>query len=418
MTFSSRISGFHKLSQDEKLAKLKELVGLTDEDIANITVTTPPVTIENIIGVMTVPIGVATNFTINDQDRFVTFAVEEASVVAAASNTARMTRDHGGFHTTSTGPIMIGQIQLLDVTNPYFASQVIHSHKDEILKLANDQDPILVKFGGGAQDLETRVISTAVGDMLIVHLLVNCLDAMGANAVNTMAEAISTRLEELTGGFARLRIISNLADRRVIRARAVFDKEMLGGDDIVEGIIEAWAFAEADPYRAATHNKGIMNAISAVTLATANDWRAIEAGAHVYATRDGYYTSLTNYEITEEGHLAGTIEVPLALGIIGGATKVHPIAQTCLKIMNVKTAQELAEIVACAGLAQNVAALRALSDEGIQRGHMKLHAANLAGSLEGISSEEKDLVAKQMISEGKVRADRAEEILKEIRSKK
>jgi len=415
MELSSAISGFHKLTQDEKVKKIQELVDLTDEEVANLQVADAPVTIENIIGVMTVPIGVATNFKINGKDRLVTIAVEEASVVAAASHAAKIARKHGGFTTSTTGPYMIGQIQLLDVYQPYFVSQAIHSEKERLLQLANDQDPVLVKFGGGATDLETRVIDTATGPMLIVHLIVNCLDAMGANAVNTMAEAIAPELEEITGGEARLRIISNLADRRVIRARAVFDKDMLGGEEIVEGIVNAWAFAEADPYRAATHNKGIMNAISAITLATANDWRAIEAGAHAYAAQRGYYGSLTTYEITDEGHLAGTIEIPLALGTIGGATKVHPIAQICLKIMQVESAQELAEIVASAGLAQNLAALRALSDEGIQQGHMKLHAANIAKSV-GAEGDEIDQVVKRIIAEGAIRMDRAEEVLDEIRS--
>ncbi|OLS27794.1 MAG: 3-hydroxy-3-methylglutaryl-coenzyme A reductase [Candidatus Heimdallarchaeota archaeon LC_2] len=416
MTFSSRIPGFHKLTQDEKLNKLKGLVDLSDEEIAFLKVTESPVTIENVIGVMTLPIGLATNFIINGQEKLVTFALEEASVVAAASNLARMTRDHGGFETSNTGALMIGQIQVLDLQMPYFSAQQIHSNKEKILKLANKQDPILVKFGGGAEDLETRVISTAAGDMLIVHLIVNCLDAMGANAVNTMAEAIAPMIADITGGRVILRIISNFADKRIVRARAVFDKEMLGGDDIVDAMIDAWAFAEADPYRAATHNKGIMNAISAVTVATANDWRAIEAGAHVYASRSGYYTSLTRYEITEEGHLAGTIELPVAVGIVGGATRVHPVAQINLKIMQVKSALELAEIIACAGLAQNAAALRALSDEGIQKGHMRLHARNLAGSLDGVTPEEVDIIAQEMIDQGQVRADTAQKILNQIRS--
>ncbi|MCH8907394.1 MAG: hydroxymethylglutaryl-CoA reductase, degradative [Candidatus Heimdallarchaeota archaeon] len=415
MSYTSELSGFHKLNKVEKIAKLKEIIDLTNEEINHLNAIDSPVTIENMIGVMPVPIGLATNFLINGQDRLVTIAVEEASVVAAASNAAKIARKHGGFSTTHTDPIMIGQIQLLDVQNPVFSSHKILSKKQEILDLANKQDPILVKFGGGAIDLETRVIGTAAGEMLIIHLLVNCLDAMGANAVNTMVEACAPLLEEITGGQARLRIISNLADRRVVRARAIFDKEMLGGDNIVEAIIDAWAFADADPYRAATHNKGIMNAISAVTLATANDWRAVEAGAHAYAARFGHYGSLTSYEITEDGHLAGTIELPLALGTIGGATKIHPIAQICLKIMNVKNATELAEIIACAGLAQNLAALRALSDEGIQRGHMKLHARNLAGSISGIKSHEIEVVVKTMLSEGVVRADKAEEILANIR---
>ncbi|MHA2092722.1 MAG: hydroxymethylglutaryl-CoA reductase, degradative [Candidatus Kariarchaeaceae archaeon] len=415
MKFSSRITGFHKLDTEGRLAKLKELVGLTDEEIATLQVTKPPVTIENTIGVMTIPIGLATNFIINSKDYLVPMAVEEASVVAAASNAAKIARSHGGFSTTHSGAYMIGQIQILDVPQPNFASHEVLSRKAEILKLANEQDPMLVKFGGGATDIETRIISTSAGDMLIVHLIVNCLDAMGANAVNTMAEACAPLLEEITHGQAQLRIISNLADKRIIRARAVFDKELLGGDEIVERIIDAWAFAVADPYRAATHNKGIMNAISAITVATANDWRAIEAGAHAYASRYGYYTSLTTYEITDEGHLAGTIELPLALGTIGGATKIHPVAQICLKIMGIENANELAEVVASVGLAQNLAALRALSSEGIQQGHMKLHAKNIAKTA-GATEEEIDQIAEQMIKIGKIRIDQAEEILKNLRT--
>lgn len=415
MDYNSALSGFHKLNMDDKITKIREMVDLTDDEISLLQVTKSQVTIENTIGVMTVPIGVATNFKINGVDKLVTIAVEEASVVAAASNAAKIARKHGGFFTSNTGAHMIGQMQILNVLNPEFATHKIIERKEEIIKLANEQDPVLVKFGGGAVDVETRIISTATGEQLIVHLIVNTLDAMGANAVNTMVEACAPLLEEITGGEVNLRILSNFADKRIVRARATFDKEMLGGEEVVEAIIDAWAFAEADPYRAATHNKGIMNAISAITLATANDWRAIEAGAHVYASKDGYYSSLTSYDIDENGNLVGTIEIPLALGIIGGATKVHPVAQTCLKIMNVKSAMDLAEIVASAGLAQNLAALRALSDEGIQKGHMKLHAKNLAGSLDGITPEQVDEVANKMIAEGKVRVDYAEELFSKMK---
>ncbi|MCY3411123.1 MAG: hydroxymethylglutaryl-CoA reductase, degradative [Candidatus Heimdallarchaeota archaeon] len=415
MAYTSELSGFHKLNSNEKIAKIKEMVDLTEEEIKNLSSTEPPVTIENIIGIMTIPLGVATNFVVNGQDRLVTYAVEEASVVAAASNAAKIARKHGGFKTTNTGAIMIGQIQILNVLNPEFATHEIIAKKDEIIALANKQDPILVKFGGGAVDLETRIISTVTGEQIIVHLHVNTLDAMGANAVNTMVEACASMLEEITGGNVNLRILSNLADRRIVRARAVFDAEMLGGAEVVEAIVDAWAFAEADPYRAATHNKGIMNAISAITLATANDWRAIEAGAHAYAARHGYYSALTTYDIDEDGNLVGTIELPIALGTVGGATKVHPIAQTCLKIMNVKNAMELAEIVASAGLAQNLAALRALSDEGIQKGHMKLHAKNLAASIDGITSDQAEIVAQKMIEDGKIRADYAREIFETLK---
>lgn len=418
--FSSRISDFHKLSLEDRQKKLQELTKLTSDDIAILQAQNPPFKlfdrmVENVIGVMQLPLGVATNFVVDGRDVIIPFAIEESSVIAAASNAAKIARNKGGFHTTTTGSFMIGQIQVLDVPTPHMAAQLILSSKEKILALANAQDPILVKFGGGAVDLETRIVDSVIGDMLIVHLIVNALDAMGANAVNTMAEAIAPLIEEITGGQVRLRILSNLADKRVVRARAVFDKELLGGDDVVEGIIEAWAFADADPYRAATHNKGIMNAISAITLATANDWRAIEAGAHAYAARFGYYGSLTRYEITHEGDLAGTIELPLALGIIGGAAKIHPTAQICLKLMQIEKAHELAAIVASAGLAQNLAALRALATDGIQKGHMKLHARNVA-SQAGATDAEVDQVAKMMIDAGRIRADAALEFLQQLRA--
>lgn len=420
MTYTSRISGFHKLSLDEKLDKLKEIAGLTTEDAEMLLAKNPPYDlfqrmIENNIGIMQIPIGLATNFIVDGKERLVPIAMEESSVVAAASNLAKMARENGGFFTSTTGAFMIGQIQVVNLDTPHFAAQQIHSHKAEILDLANEQDPILVKFGGGAVDLETRIIDTVLGEMLIVHLIVNALDAMGANAVNRMAEALAPKIEEITGGKVRLRILSNLADRRVVRARATFDKDMLGGEEIVYGMIEAWAFAEADPYRAATHNKGIMNAISAITVATANDWRAIEAGAHAYASRTGRYTSLTNYEIDEQGNLVGTIELPLALGTIGGASKIHPTAQVNLKLMQIDSAADLAAIVASVGLAQNAAALRALADEGIQQGHMKLHSRNVAAQA-GAKPEEVDKVASEMIKRGNVRMDVAQEILNELRS--
>ena len=414
MTFTSALGGFHKLSHDEKIKKIQELIGLSKDEVSVLTVTDPPVTIENMIGVMTMPIGIATNFKINDVDKLITFAVEEASVVAAASNAAKIARFNGGFTTSNTGPYMIGQIQLLEVPNPKKASKNILKQKEELIKIANNKDPILVKFGGGAVDLETRVIKTAAGKMLIVHLIVNCLDAMGANAVNTMAEAIASDLENISGGVANLRIISNLADKRLVTAEAIFDKNMLGGDEVVKRIYDAWAFADADPYRAATHNKGIMNAISAITLATANDWRAIEAGAHAFAVKNGKYSSLTTYEINSDGHLVGKIVLPLALGTIGGATKVHPTAQINLKIMMIKNAIDLAEIIACAGLAQNLAALRALSDEGIQKGHMKLHAVNIAKSV-GAVGEEIEKVVERIVSENSIRMDRAEQVLNNLR---
>ncbi|MCY3411700.1 MAG: hydroxymethylglutaryl-CoA reductase, degradative [Candidatus Heimdallarchaeota archaeon] len=414
--YTSELPGFHKLNPQEKISAIKKMVNLSENDINILQISDPPVTIENIIGVMTVPIGVATNFIINGKDKLVTMAVEEASVVAAASNAAKMTRKYGGFSTTNTGSIMIGQIQVLDVVDPEKACQRLQERKKEIIELGNRQDSILVKLGGGLIDLETRIIETEVGKQIIVHLHVDTLDAMGANAVNTISEICTPIIEEITGGKVNLRILSNLADKRIVRATATFDAEQLGGLKIVKAIVNAWAFAEADPYRAATHNKGVMNAISAITLATANDWRAIEAGAHAFAVRDGKYKSLTQYSIDEDGNLRGSIELPLALGIVGGATKAHPTAQICLKIMDISKAIELAELVASVGLAQNVAALRALSDEGIQKGHMKLHAYNIASSIDGITPYLANKIAEIMISENTIKTGYALELFKNFKN--
>jgi hydroxymethylglutaryl-CoA reductase len=319
-------------------------------------------------------------------------AVEEASVVAAASNSAKITRAVNGFTTSSTPPIMIGQIQLINVPNPYFVREVILENEKEIISLANKQDPVLVKFGGGCRGINVKVLPDTITEpMVILELLVDVRDAMGANAVNTMNEAVAPFLEKLTGGKALLRIISNLAIRRLVRARATFKKSELAtktmtGEEVIQGILHAYAFAEADPFRASTHNKGIMNGIDAVALATAQDWRAIEAGVHTYAAikEKGKYSSLTTWEKDSEGNLVGTIEIPLAVGLVGGVARINPIAQIAFKIMNLSVpggAQKLAEIMACVGLAQNFGALRALASVGIQAGHMKLHARNLAASL-------------------------------------
>jgi hydroxymethylglutaryl-CoA reductase len=349
---------------------------------------------------------------IDGKDYLIPMAIEEPSVVAAASNAARIARPHGGFVATDTGPIMIAQIQAVDITTPFAAKHQILNTKEEIMKVANEQDPILVRFGGGARDLRVKVIDSKTGPMVISELLVDCRDAMGANAVNTMAEAIAPIIERVTGGRVLLRIISNLADQRLVRSSATFDKELLGGEDVVDGIIDAWAFAESDPYRCSTHNKGIMNGIDAVVIATGNDFRAIEAGAHSYAAVGGY-SSLTKYEKSPEGHLVGSIEIPMAVGLIGGATKIHPVARACVKILGVETAIELGHIIASVGLAQNLAALRALADEGIQKGHMRLHARNVAATA-GARGELIEKVAEQLIKEKIIKVERAKEILAEI----
>ncbi|OGS62119.1 MAG: hydroxymethylglutaryl-CoA reductase, degradative [Euryarchaeota archaeon RBG_19FT_COMBO_69_17] len=425
---SSEISGFYRKGAQERWQVLREFGGLSDAELATIGNTGALAfdqvnrMIENVVGVHPLPLGVAMNFRVNGRDVLVPMAIEEPSVVAAASNAARMARKRGGFAASTSGPVMIGQIQLVGVPDPHGARLTILAHRDEILASANEKDPVLVKYGGGAKDVEVRVVETARGPMVVTHLLVDCRDAMGANAINTMAEAIAPRLEAWTGGRVYLRIISNLAVRRLARARAVFDKEAiktdeLSGEEVVEGILEAFAFADADPFRCATHNKGIMNGIDAVVVATGNDWRAVEAGAHAYAAwKSGGYRSLTTYEKDREGNLVGTIELPMPVGLVGGATAVHPTAKANVKLLGVKTASELAEIIASVGLAQNFAALRALATEGIQRGHMSLHARNIAATA-GAVGDEIDRVAEVLVRERKVRMDRAAEVLADLRGK-
>jgi hydroxymethylglutaryl-CoA reductase len=418
MVEDSKVSGFYKLSREERVKKLKEVTGLGDEDLeplidpGKVDLEVLEHMIENVVGAMTLPLGIATNFKVNGQDYLIPMAIEEPSVVAAASNAARMARNLGGFTATDTGPVMIAQIQTVEVPTPFAAKDKIIEVKDELIELANEQDPILIKFGGGAKDIRVRIIDTSVGAMLICELIVDTRDAMGANAVNTMAEALAPRIEKLTGGRVILRILSNLAEFRLVRVRATFDKKLLGGEEVVNDIVAAWAFAEADPYRCATHNKGIMNGIDAVVVATGNDFRAIEAGAHSYAAVGGY-SSLTKYEKDPDGNLVGSIEIPMAVGLVGGATKVHPVARACVKILGVKTALELAHIIASVGLAQNLAALRALASEGIQKGHMALHARNVAATA-GARGEQVDIIAEKLVKEKNVKVERAKELLDEI----
>jgi len=420
MERKSNISGFHKLSVNERLNILKEFAGLTDEEAELLKKTgaleldSANRMIENVVGTTELPFGIATNFLINKRDYLIPMVIEEPSVVAAASYAAKLARPGGGFKTSSTEPIMIGQIQLLS-HNPEEAAKKILDHKQELLELANSRDSVLIKLGGGAKDLEARIIDTEEGKMVIIHLLVDVRDAMGANAVNTMAEFIAPEIEKVTGGKVRLRIISNLADRRLARAEAVWKKDVIGKDTI-DGILAAYHFAEADQYRCTTHNKGIMNGIDAVAIATGNDFRAIEAGAHSYAARNGRYQSLTKYRKNENGDLVGSIELPMAVGLVGGATRTHPVARIAVKILGVKTANELAEIIAAVGLAQNFAALRALATEGIQAGHMKLHASNLA-IMAGAKGEQIEKVVNQMIDEKNISVSRAKEILEKLSEK-
>lgn len=420
MSVNSRIPGFYKLSPSERFKTVVKLSGLPESDISKLASTDTDMLaiadrmVENVVGTLSIPLGVAANFTINGRDYLIPMATEEPSVVAAASNMASVARIHGGFNTSSDQPIMISQIQLVGVKDPHGARLRLYERRQELLDLANEQDPMLVKLGGGARDIDVRIIDAAEQTYVVLHLIVDVRDAMGANAVNTMAEALAPLVAEIGGGRVRLRILSNKADRRLARVRATYDAEALGGQDVVDGIIDAYAFAAADPYRAATHNKGIMNGITAVVLATGNDTRAVEAGAHCHAAATGRYTSLSHYEKDVHGNLVGTMEVPMAVGLVGGATKTHPVAQAAVKLLGVKSAQELAEIIVAVGLAQNTGALRALAAEGIQKGHMSLHARNIAVAA-GARAEEIDEVVARLRKEGHVRIDKAEAVLAQIR---
>jgi hydroxymethylglutaryl-CoA reductase len=415
---SSEFAGFYKLTPKERLRFVGEFAHLDKRELdilatsSALKIDTADRMIENVVGVMPVPFGIAMNFLINGKDRLIPMAIEEPSVVAGASHAAKIARSKGGFFTSSTKPVMIGQIQVVGCADPEEARASILKSTEEILRKANEQDPILVSKGSGAIALEAKVIQTIVGPMVIAELLVDCGDAMGANAVNTMAEAVAPLVERIARGHVYLRIISNLADRRLAEAHVTVAKEDLGGPEVVGGIINAYAFAAADPYRCATHNKGIMNGVTAVVLATGNDTRAIEAGVHAYACRSGQYSPLTRWRKDTNGDLFGEIELPMAVGLIGGATAVHPIAKIAVKILGVKSARELAEVIAAVGLCQNLSALRALAAEGIQHGHMRLHARNVA-STGGATGDLVDKIAEKMIQEKKIRIDRAKELLAE-----
>ncbi len=418
---TSRMPGFYRLSPSERLKAVAEFAGLSDEEVEVIrscalSIEDANRMIENVIGILPLPLGVATNFLINGRDYLIPMAIEEPSVVAAASNAARMARECGGFKAWATDPLMIGQIQVVKLESTEQARQIVLEHRDEIINRVNEVHPRLVKRGGGAKDVRARVVNTSHGDMLVVEVLIDCRDAMGANIVNTAMESLAPFIERITGGRVILRILSNLATERLAGAKVVLTEEALGGREVLEGIVLAYALAEADPYRCATHNKGIMNGIVAVALATGNDTRALEAGAHAYAARDGRYRPLTHWELTSEGKLVGTIELPLAVGIVGGATRVNPVARVSLKILGVETARELSQIMAAVGLAQNLAALRALVTEGIQRGHMSLHAKNIAATA-GARGELIDIIAEIMVSEKNIGVERAKELLAKLTGK-
>jgi hydroxymethylglutaryl-CoA reductase len=422
-TPGSRLPGFYNLTLQERWKRLQETGLVTDEELASLSgekglsPEQANLMVENVVGTFALPLGIGLNFVVNGREVLVPMVIEEPSVVAGASFMAKLIRQGGGFTAHTTLPEMIGQMQVLDVADIPSARQKILEASSALLAEAAEIDPLLKKLGGGPRDLQVRVIEDSpLGPFLVVHLIYDVRDAMGANAVNTACEKLAPRIEAISGGRVHLRILSNLADRRLARARCTIPLSELAfseyhAEEVRDGIIAAWAFAAADPYRAATHNKGIMNGVDAVVIATGNDWRAIEAGAHAYAARSGRYTSLSTWGKDAAGNLVGTLEMPLAVGIVGGATKVHPSAQAALKLMGVRSASELAEVIVSVGLAQNLAALRALATEGIQRGHMSLHARQVAVAA-GAVGEQVNRLAEKLVEEKTVRIDRAEEILR------
>ncbi len=419
----SRIPGFYERSPDERLAAVVDRCDLSADATAALRsadesgLAVADRLSENVVSTTAYPLSVATNFVVDGADRLVPMTTEESSVVAAAAHGAKMARETGGFTTAVGDQLMIGQVQAVDVADPHAAVGRVLERREEIRAIANDQG-VLVDHGGGCREVRARVVDGPSGTSVVVHLVVDACDAMGANAVNTMAEAVAPTVADCTGGEVTLRILSNLADRRLARARCTVTPEALdhpdsdrSGEAVRERIVDAWGLAAADPYRAATHNKGIMNGIDAVALATGNDWRAVEAGAHAWAARDGY-GPLTTFEVDADGNLACSIELPMQVGTVGGATAVHPTASAAAEIVDADSAADLAGVFAAVGLAENLASMRALASEGIQAGHMKLHARNVAAAA-GAGPEEVDDVAARMVAEGQVRESRAREILDE-----
>jgi hydroxymethylglutaryl-CoA reductase len=422
---NSRLSGFYKHNLDERLALIQSWAALTEEELdalkglRGLDSGTASHMIENGIGIYGLPLGIATNFLINGKDYLIPMVIEEPSVLAAVSSAARLIRAGGGFTTSSDEPVMIGQIQVLDLANLESATQNILAEKANLLAEVNRIGGSIVRHGGGARDLEVRPIpQTSAGPMLIIHLLYDTRDAMGANAINTAVEHLAPQIEAITGGRVNLRILSNLTDQRKARAEGMIPAELLkteelSGAQVIDQIVEAGVFAEVDPYRATTHNKGIMNGIDAVVIATGNDWRAIEAGAHAYAARNGHYSSLTRWWKDDRSNLRGSIELPLAVGIVGGATRVHPTAGVALKILGIQSARELAEVIAAVGLAQNLAAIRALATVGIQQGHMRMHARQLAIAA-GANEKQVEQVVERLIADGAIRLERARTLVQEL----
>lgn len=415
---TSRLPGFGTLAPETRMERLVELCGFSAEEGATLQaaldLSLADRMVENAVGAFAVPLGIATNLIVDGREVLTPMATEESSVIAAVGNAAKRCRAAGGFRTSYSGSLTIAQIQLVGLSDPFAARLVALERREEIEAICAEADPPLHRLSGGLREVEARVLDAREGPMVVVHLVVDTKDAMGANAVNTMAERVGPRLAEWTGGRCLLRILSNLADRRLARARAAWPVDEIGGVETRDAMLLAARFSEVDPYRAATHNKGIMNGVSAVTLATGNDTRAIEAGAHAYAARSGVYGPLTRWEADADGNLVGSIELPLSLGVVGGATRTHPVARLCLRILQVETAEALARVVAAVGLAQNFAALRALATSGIQQGHMRLHAKNVAIAA-GAEGEEVERVAEAMHQRREVREDVARGILAKLR---
>jgi len=415
---------FYRMDLAQRLQVLRATSALSAEELAvfssqgGLSAEQADLMIENVVGIYGLPLGIAQHFVINGRTVLVPMAVEEPSVVAAASYMAKLAQAGGGFTAKASAQEMIGQLQILDVADIPAAEKALLAAREQIMAQAAEADPMLVKVGGGPKDLEIRIIEDSpLGSFLVLHLILDVRDAMGANAVNTALERISPLVEQVTGGRVLLRILSNLADRRLAKATCTIPVEALvydnfSGEEVRDRIIAAWAFAAADPYRAATHNKGIMNGVDAVVIASGNDWRAVEAGAHAYAARSGRYTSLSTWSADAQGNLLGELEMPMAVGIVGGATRVHPTARAVLKLMGVQKASDLAEIIVSVGLAQNLGALRALATEGIQRGHMALHARQVAVAA-GAPPDRVAALAEQLVKEGNIRMERAIAILNE-----
>lgn len=425
---TSRIPGFYKMTVSERKKMISEIHDLSDEDYhvldgEALSTDIADNMIENVVGTYSLPLGLGLNFLINGKNYTVPMAVEEASVVASASYIAKIVRDTGGFETEATDRVMIGQIQVIGSPDLQAAQEAIMREKDSLLQQANEAYPSIVARGGGAENLEVRILNEAADSvyqqMLVVHIYVNTRDAMGANMVNTMVESLAPSVEKLTKGKVYLRILSNLADRCLARAKCVIPPHLLGsegfsGEEVRDGIVLAYEFADSDPYRATTHNKGIMNGIDPVVIATGNDWRAVEAGAHAYAARDGAYRSMTTWSVDDEGNLVGELELPMSIGTVGGATRVHPMAKLALEILDVKSAGELSQVIVAVGLAQNLGALKALVTDGIQKGHMALHSRSVAVAA-GATGEMVDRIAKELIEANDIRLGKAKQLVGEYK---